>query len=360
MLVGSPYLHLAHRNQGWRLPIVSVVSARCDSGQVARRQAEVLVRSRDMPTGQRWLGMVAEAGVSLADGSGGEDVPQLVGRLRSVPRDAERGLVRIALASPELSIHGHGFVRPRTIAGGAIGALQALVWEALPGHRVAVGEGVTDVPLQVTTYEPGDDARWKAVSEIAAAMSAELGSDRGGRLRLAHVDQPWAPGSAPVVLAVGSSTDRAPQAESDVTPNVIRVVSTGKPEGDDETPYGVAVDDRPYSPGYVGPHIRQGLIQRGDETYLRAAAEWPPLVVETFELPVLSWLDAAAAARALVKRKSRSGDVTLAMPCNPWLDWGDRVVGLTDDDRAGEAYVVTGFDIPLALSPVMQVTARLA
>lgn len=357
--IGAPYLAISEGGQGWRMPVVDAPVRRCDSGQVARRQASVLVQSRDMPTDLRWLAADVTAGVTLQDGTGSVDVAQIVGRLRVPPQDDDRGLVLLDIASPELALHGHGFTQARTIAGGALGTLANLVWESLPGHAIAVDDRVRDVPLMVADYGPGDDARWEALTKIAAAASAEFGSDRGGRLRVADAVEPWPPGQPPIKVEEGVSTGRLPIAESDITPNVVRVVAPDTPSGDDEPPYGVAVDDRPYSPAYVGPHISPGRGVLTDDQ-LHALPGYAPLVTRTFELPVTSWLDASSAARGLVVRKSRAGDVTLSMPCNPWLDWGDLIHGLGGPDRPAEAYIVTGFEIPILLPPVMQVTARLA
>ena len=53
------------------------------------------------------------------------------------PVDAEPGVVRIDVASPEDVLDGHGFTVPRTLTGTALGSLTGLVAESLPGERVA-------------------------------------------------------------------------------------------------------------------------------------------------------------------------------------------------------------------------------
>lgn len=316
-------------------------SSRMDSGQAARRELTVRVPSSEIPAGADASARVM-ATLLLDAGAGRvEPVVQLVGQLASSPEDDEPGVVRIVAQSREAVILAHGLTRPRTIGQSALGSLRQLVSESLPGEYVTA-RGVSDVAIRPMTLEPGPRARWDAIAKLAAILGCEFGAARGGQLRLMPVadadrGEPW------------QVRDVAPLPRRVAPPQPNVVVVTGPPSAanDDSPTLGIAIDDRPGSPNYVG----RGVVSR----YLSSpgadliADEGRPLRTRHEELPVSSSMAAQLAARTLLLRGDRSADVAVTVPCNPWADWGDRAV-IRDVNGALVSLIVTGLS-PLPLIP---------
>ena len=336
-----------------RLPVVNVSSARLDSGQAARRSASFLVPSAALPPR---VGPIARVCASLVlhDGPGMvSEVVQLVGQLADGPQDDDPGLVRLDVASREQVILGHGLTSRRTMATSALGSLLGLVREALPGEGVDC-RGVTDVSMGTIEVAAGERARWDAIMQLAATLGADFGATRGGSLRLAPIE-PDDSADSWVVRRV----EPLPRLVCSPQPNVYVVTGRESPDDDGNSAPagGVAIDDRPASPYFVGHGVTRRYLR--DPQVVLFADDGYPLRTRFLELPVMSAAAAMGAARAAMLRGERQADVSITVPWNPWADWGDRLVVF---DSSGQALslIVTGLDpLPLIPSQTVTVTGRL-
>lgn len=329
--------------------VLDVPTARCDSGQVARRQVSVIVPSRDVP---KDLGPSTLFRVScLVRGADRttDDVTQLVGHLAVAPSDDAPGTVRLDLESREALLRRHGFLVARSFSGTALSCLRGLVGESIPGEPVQF-QGVEDQPIATFEVDPGDDARWQTIARFAATMGAEFGANRGGAFRLVPIEatdrRTWI-----VYEGINAGPVSLPPAGPRV--NAVRVNATDEEASGQ---WGLAVDDRPGSATFVGADtISQFLANPRDD--LIASRVGTPLTTRVVSLPVWSEVAAAAAGRALIIRGDRDADVTVEIAGYPRLDWGDRIVHYSADGRA-LSMIVTGFDIPVLPSPTLAVTGR--
>ena len=332
------------------LRVLSESRGSCDTGQPARRTCTLVVSSRDLPARVDARARVLVS-VAMQRSAGMWDAPAvLTGGLGMAPVDAEPGVVRIDVASPEDVLDGHGFTVPRTLTGTALGSLTGLVAESLPGERVAAS-GLRDMPIGRMDVDAGDSGvRLATVRKLASMLGCDFGAGAGGDLRLAPVDARERP---TWVLRQGVHFGAAPSLVLPPQPNVVRV------EAPDARPdqWALAVDDRPGSPGYVGAAAVQAYLAR-PSLDLPATLGAAPIRTRTYQMPVQSWPDAAFVARTLLLRGDRDADVSLDVPWNPWLDWGDRLVLMLTDGSA-LSLVVTSFPLPLIPTPVMTVAARL-
>jgi len=340
-----------------RLPVADVSSARMDSGQAARRSASFLVPSAALPPRVGPIARVC-ASLVLQDGPGMvSEVVQLVGQLADGPQDDEPGLVRLDVASREQVLLGHGLTAPRTLATSAMGSLLGLVREALPGEGVDC-RGVADVSMGALDVAAGERARWDAITQLAATLGADFGATRGGSLRLAPIESDSAVGDSADSWVVRRA-EPLPRLVCAPQPNVYVVTGRDMPDDDGTSAPagGVAIDDRPASPYFVGSGVVR-RYSRDPRVEIFADAGYP-LRTRFLELPVMSAAAAMGAARAAMLRGERQADISITVPWNPWADWGDRLVVF---DASGQALslIVTGLDpLPLIPDPQVTVTGRL-
>lgn len=332
------------------LPILGSPSGSLDSGQVARRKVSALVASKDLPARVGPSAQVLVRTVLPSAPGVFTEVTQLAGQLTDGPRDEDQGVVRLDMASREDVILGHGMVRDRVFDTSALASLLSLVRGALPGEGV-ITRGVVDAPIEPVTVTPGGRARWDAIAQFATVLGAEFGATRGGSLRLRPIEggdrDEW----------VVRRREPLPRPVFPPQPNVVVVTGKTSTVENADPAVGIAVDDRPGSPFFVGT----GVVTRyqsdlgGDLT----ADQHRPLRTRHEELPIISTTAARVAARGLLIKGVRSADVTVQVPWNPWADWGDRLV-VVDEDGAGLSLIVTGLDpLPLVPSPFVSVTGRL-
>ena len=170
------------------LRVLSESRGSCDTGQPARRTCTLVVSSRDLPARVDARARVLVS-VAMQRSAGMWDAPAvLTGGLGMAPVDAEPGVVRIDVASPEDVLDGHGFTVPRTLTGTALGSLTGLVAESLPGERVAAS-GLRDMPIGRMDVDARDSGvRLATVRKLASMLGCDFGAGAGGDLRLASVD----------------------------------------------------------------------------------------------------------------------------------------------------------------------------
>ena len=350
-VLGSPSLLVAwqDRDPVW-LPVLDVSGARMDSGQAARRRAVFRVPSSSIPAGVGAEGFCVGSLVLDEPAGAQHEVAQICGYLAEGPRDDEPGTVALAVESVEAVPLGHGFTRTRTLAGSALASLRMLVRESLP--RVPMDYSmVADVPTSTMTVEPGSRARWDTIVTLATVLGAEVGATRTGALRVAPVERRDRPIWRVLV-------ERLPRIVSSPRANVVVVQGDSASMDRAGTPaVGVAVDDRRYSPGYIGPEAVDRWRVAPEQDVIAQAGY--PIRTRHVSLPVVSSVSARLAARADMVLGDQGGEVQITVPWNPWADWGDLLLAQTPDGDA-LSLVVTGLDpLPIVPAPYVTVTGRL-
>lgn len=354
-LIGRPVLTLVNRDTlgaPKQIEILDAPTARCEAGQFVRRKLVVKIRSRDVPP--KGLGTSTRVWVTLQLRKNAlevEPVTLLVGVLGlDGARDDDPGLVTVALESLDAVYTRHGFAFPRQISGSAASSLQQLSEESLPGVRVLM-RGIQDRDSGVIELSRGDGGREPAIQRLAELLVGDFGVDRYGQPQVLplvdRVGPSW-------LIHEGIDFSGIPSFGLTPQPNVVIVA----PEGIESSIVGVAVDDRPDSPGYVGPTTALlSAATFGAEPV--AQAGYAPLHTSIItDIPTTGAADSAAVARGVLHRGVRRADVSFQVPCNPWLDWGHPIDAAMRDGTVLPLRV-TGFDIPVIPQPTMTVTARM-
>lgn len=349
-LVVTPYLTVRRTDPRYpaeqvQLRVVGRPSGHCDSGQVPRRTAKVQVPSVDLPA---WVGPASRFDLGVI--VGGVPMPVIGDAVLSPDELAsdESGVTALALESPDGLLRRHGVLRSRVLQGSARGALGALVRETLPGAVVA-SRGVRDVALHGYEVDGGQDSRWRAIAELAAMMGAEIGATAVGGLWL----RPTGDASPPWVIREGRQCSTYMPSRA-AQPNIV-IIEGQAPDGEPPA-VGVAVDDRPWSPGYLGPGAshyaidgRAGMAQPG----------FAPPFTRYEQLPSPSSTDARLAAHGLLVRGVRASDSTLTLVADPSLEWGRRLTYLpaATSGAPASALVLVSFDLPFG-QPTLSATVR--
>ena len=352
---GVPYLRAVstdprHETRVADLPVLAVKSGSCDVGSCPTRSVSLLVPSDAVPS---WLGPMAtlEAGVVVPGPGGSRSAQPLVcGVLGDLPRDDDPGVVLLEVQSPDAVLARHEVTTDRVLDGSALGALTALVRESLPGVRVDAA-GVPDARLARYEISAGS-SRIDAIHDLAAILAAEFGATRTGGLRLLPVESDP---SLPPDLVYREGVD-AGRLSASPAPQPNLVVVRGKGSGDDSV-RGVAIDDRPWSPGYVGARA-SARIQSDASVDAVAEQGFAPILTRSIELPVEDSTSARVAARGVLLRGVRDGDASLTVPLDLTMEWGRLALVWRSGSHEGAAMVVTGHSIPMDLSPDMTLTLR--
>lgn len=124
------------------------------------------------------------SGVVYSDGSR-ELVPLGVFRVDEVGGDVDEGPVTIAGKSLEVVIADDKFTSPYKASGTAVGAVTALIQRSIP-DAVIDSTGATDAAIGPRTFDTEGDP-WAAVTEIAAAIGAEVYCDADGVFKIAEL-----------------------------------------------------------------------------------------------------------------------------------------------------------------------------
>ena len=122
-------------------------------------------------------------GVRYSDGAT-ELVPVGVFRIDEVAGDVDEGPVTISGKSLECVVADDKFTTPYRASGLAVGAIEALIQRSIPDAVVI--STATDAPIGARTWDIEDDA-WEAVTEIAAAIGAEVYCDADGEFVVAEL-----------------------------------------------------------------------------------------------------------------------------------------------------------------------------
>ncbi|MFF3324976.1 DUF5047 domain-containing protein [Streptomyces sp. NPDC002889] len=154
-------------------------------------------------------------GVAYTDGTQ-ELVPLGVFRVDEVSGDVDEGPVTISGKSLECVVADDKFTEPYRASGLAVGAIEDLIQRSIPTATVITGSGVVDATIGARTWDVEGDP-WAAVTEIAAALGAEVYADPDGVFvidvlpDLLEVDPAWTisagEGGAYVQASRGMSTD---------------------------------------------------------------------------------------------------------------------------------------------------------
>lgn len=117
-------------------------------------------------------------GIAYSDGST-ELVPLGLFRIDEVSGDVDEGPVTIAGKSLECIVADDKFTEPYRASGLAVGAIEDLIQRSIPTATVITGSGVVDATIGARTWDVEADP-WAAVTEIAAAIGAEVYADPDG------------------------------------------------------------------------------------------------------------------------------------------------------------------------------------
>ncbi|MER5461680.1 DUF5047 domain-containing protein [Streptomyces sp. NPDC002668] len=222
-------------------------SVSVDRGSAARRTCSVTVADIGLiprnPTDKLSIygaQLRLTRGVDYGNGER-ELVPLGVFRIDEVGGDVDEGPVTIAGKSLECIVADDKFTAPYKASGTAVGAVTALIQRSLPD--AAVLSTATDAAIGPTTFDIEGDP-WAAVTELAAAIGAEVYCNADGVFTIAElpdllaVDPVWTiaagDGGAYVSANRGMSADkvyngvlaRGENTESNVAPVSALVVDT--------------------------------------------------------------------------------------------------------------------------------------
>lgn len=125
-------------------------------------------------------------GVAYSDGTT-ETVPLGVFRIDEVSGDVDEGPVTIAGKSLECMVADDKFTSPYKASGNAVSAITALIQRSLPTAEIV--NLATDAAIGPRTFDIEGDP-WAAVTEIAAAIGAEVYCDADGVFTIAELPDP--------------------------------------------------------------------------------------------------------------------------------------------------------------------------
>lgn len=257
-----------------------------------------------------------------------ETVPVGVFRVDEVSGDPDEGPVTIAGKSLECVVADDKFTAPYKASGNAVAAITALIVRSLPAAEVV--NLATDAAIGPRTFDIEGDP-WTAVTEIAAAIGAEVYCDADGVFTIAELPDP--------ATATPAWTISAGEGGAYVSAN-----------------RGMSADG-----------VYNGVLARGENTESNTAPV-SALVVDTVDGSPTLWggpfgkrpmfyssatLTTAGACTAAATLKLRaavapnaSADIS-SLP-NPALEPGD-VLRIVYPDGTKELHQVQSFSVPLEL-----------
>lgn len=269
-------------------------------------------------------------GVPFSDGTS-ELVPLGVFRLDEAGGDVDEGPVTLLGKSLECVIGDDKFTAPYRASGTAVAAITALIERSIPDAEVT--STATDAAIGPRTFDVEGDP-WAAVTEIAAAIGAEVYADADGVFVIAEL--PDIQAVTPVwTISAGEGGAYISAARGMTSANVFNgFLARGE---NAETGIGpvssLVVDDDPGSPTYWS-----GAFGHRPGFYSSAA------LITTGQ---------CTAAATLKLRSSRapnaSADIT-SLP-NPALEPGD-VIRVVYPDGSAELHQVQSFPVDLGTGPM--------
>ncbi|MFF4746783.1 DUF5047 domain-containing protein [Streptomyces sp. NPDC001268] len=167
-------------------------SVTVDRGQQCRRTCSVTIDDVSLiPRTARDKLSVYGAQLRIARGvdyGNGEQelVPVGVFRLDEVGGDVDEGPVTLQGKSLECIVSDDKFTQPYKATGTAVGAVTALIQRSIPGATVLTGSTVVDAAIGPRTFDVNADP-WTAVTEVAAAIGAEVYANADGEFVIAEL-----------------------------------------------------------------------------------------------------------------------------------------------------------------------------
>ena len=270
-------------------------------------------------------------------------------RVTGCPRQAD-GSWSLTGKSAEYVVQRADLLADESIRGSAVAAIARLIQSAVPGARLVIEDDVTDVVLAGMLCEAGQPgSRWAAVTRIAESCGWQVYCDLEGQFRVTVppmvVGVPdWRIVAGESLVAFEGVTD-----DQDVC-NVAVVTSQ------DGRRVGVAVDDRPGSPTFVGADVVAAAGTAGAIGLNAVPGTWG-LYAQRFEMDGIE-SDAQAAEAARARLRGRRTQISVQSAWQPFAEPDDRVViGPTGD--VARLAVVTAVEVELgAASGGMKVEVR--
>ena len=268
-------------------------------------------------------------GIAYADGTI-ESVPVFYGRLDSVTGDPEEGSVTLTASGLEAVLGDARFeaaysTRDNTAA---ITSITNLIRTALPDAVIV--SSADNGPLGVRTWDAEGD-RWAAVAELATAVGSDCYADADG---IFHVEPlpdllsapvAWEVAAGPRGALIGASRGWSREGMYNI------VVASGENSESDTPPVvGVAMDEDPTSPTYVGGPF--GRVPR------------------FYSSPTITTVSSAesAAKKILVDAVKPGMTADISSLPNPLLEPGD-VIRVVHSDGRRDLYQVQSLSVDLAV-----------
>lgn len=264
-------------------------------------------------------------GIEFGDGTS-ELVPLGVFRLDGASGDADEGPVTLTGKSLECVVRDDKFTTPYRASGTAVSAITALIVRSIPDAEVI--STATDAAIGPRMFDVESDP-WAAVTEIAAAIGAEVYADADGAFMIAELPDLL---SAPVAWTVSAGEGGVyVKADRGMTSDGVfnGVLARGE---NAETGVGpvssLVVDDDPGSP-----------------TYWSGAFGHRPVFYSSAALITTGQCTAAATLKLRsAKAPNASADIS-SLP-NPALEPGD-VIRVVYPDGSAELHQIASFSLSL-------------
>ncbi|MFJ8583613.1 DUF5047 domain-containing protein [Streptomyces sp. NPDC093595] len=264
------------------------------------------------------------AGVEV--GAYRETVPVGVFRVDSVEGDVDEGPVTISGKSLECVIADDKFTTPYRASGTAVAAITALIQRSLPSASVI--NRATDAAIGARTWDIEGDP-WAAITEIGAAIGAEVYCDANGSFVIAELPDLLTTTPAWTVAA-GDHGVYISASRGMTSDNVYNGVhARGENSEANTTPVSaLVVDSDPASPTYwSGPYGRRPYF---------------------YSSSTLTTVGACTSAATLLLRQQTAPNATASLRslANPALEPGD-VLRVVYPDGTAELHQVASFSIDL-------------
>ena len=287
--------------------------------------------------GEPGSAIVARSGIRV--GRSWVWAPQGVGRVQPNPTRDRSGAWALTARSWESVIADCDLLVDVTVRGSALDVLARLIGAACPG--VSMVADVEDVQLPATRLECGQaGSRWAAVEQVSTACGWVVRCDLSGAFRV-RARSLASTVTAPDWAALRTASDDGARGSREPGANVV-VVRDGSRKW-----WGIALDDRPGSPTYVGADV-VAAASLARTRGLNAVPRTAGLVCRVEDVDGIgSDAQAAQAAQGLLAGGlvgPRS--LSVAVSWQPWADVDDRplITGRGDDPVLG---LVTSVDVPL-------------
>lgn len=335
---------------GGAIPLpVSSARRRSSAGYVHRHELTLVVPDLpDRPRLDLGAGHMVMVSTSIRAGREWVDAPQGVYRITDAPRDSA-GTWSLTGKSEEYVAQRADLLCDVKAEGSALEFLATMIQGACPDARLLAD--VSDVPLAATKCESGQSgSRWSAIESVAAACGWSVWCDLRGVWRVGPRRR--VEGSPDWSVRKGASAVSWGSARSDAeTYNVVVVRDRGRRF------WGIAVDDRPGSPTYVGADVVQwsrSARTRG----LNAMPRTYGLYAHVVEMDGIgSDAQAEAAAQdALAGSASVRRSLEVVSSWQPWADVDDLL--LIDTEAPAVLAVLDGVDVDLTGDSSMRLEVR--